>query len=251
MKIAESELGETRYLIVVPQPFRTRILVAAHDRMGHQSLMKVLPWIGRNFTWPNLYTDAKLYIQQCVSCQRNGKAKPTKAPMVQMPVLSVPFEVVAIELVGPFPRSRRGYKYLLTMVCLASRYPEAEILRTISGGSRIYKWEGGGGGHKIMDLLSIKPQTGRWSKTELLQKDLFFFFGLHGIFPILQAFPVQIITKHTFSSISWPQISLFHLFLNSSHTSNPKEGGGGTLSMPIHFPIGTRPHLAQKGGACA
>ena len=35
-----------------------------------------------------------------------------------------------------------------------------------------------GGGHKIMDLLSItkKPQSGRWSKIVLLQKDLFFFF---------------------------------------------------------------------------
>ena len=109
---------------------------------------------------------------------------------------------------------------------------------------------GGGGGHKIMDLLSI-TKTSKW---EVVKKQCFsketFFFGLHASFPILRAFPVQIVTKHTFSSIFWPQISLFHLFLNSTPTSNPKRGG--TLSMPIHFPIGTRPHLAKKGGgACA
>ena len=97
-------------------------------------------------------------------------------------------------------------------------------------------------------------KTSKWevvktTKLVLLQNDLFFFFfGLHGIFLILRAFPVQIIIKHTFSSIFWPPISLFHLFLNSTPTSNQKGGGGGTLSMPIHFPIGTHPHLAKKGG---
>ena len=78
-----------------------------------------------------LYADTNLYIKQCLTCQRNRKAKPTKAPMIPMPVLSVPFEVVAIDLVGPFPRSRKGYKYLLTLLCLASKYPEAEPLRTM------------------------------------------------------------------------------------------------------------------------
>ena len=54
-----------------------------------------------------------------------------------------------------------------------------------SGGSRICKR--GGGGHKIMYACCLydhtfvylpKPQDRRWSKIVLLQKDLFFFFGL-------------------------------------------------------------------------
>ena len=71
---------------------------------------------------------------------------------------------------------------------------------TASAGSRIYKT----GGHKIMDFLSI-TKTSRWEvvKNSAFPKRPFFFFGLHAIFPILQAFPVQIITTHTFSSISW------------------------------------------------
>ncbi len=51
--------------------------------------------------------------------------------MGQMPVLTIPFEKVAIDLLGPFTRSRKGFKYLLTFICLASRYPEAEPLRTV------------------------------------------------------------------------------------------------------------------------
>ena len=36
----------------------------------------------------------------------------------------IPFENVAIDIVGPFPRSH-GYRILLTYICLASKYPEA------------------------------------------------------------------------------------------------------------------------------
>ncbi len=44
-KINESELGEKRYVIVVPKQFRKRVMKAAHDRMGHQYIKKVLPMI--------------------------------------------------------------------------------------------------------------------------------------------------------------------------------------------------------------
>ena len=46
-----------------------------------------------------------------------------KAPMGEMPIFSVPFQHVAIDIVGPFPRSQ-GYAYLLTYICLSSKYPE-------------------------------------------------------------------------------------------------------------------------------
>ncbi len=52
--------------------------------------------------------------------------------MIPMPVPSIdPFEVVAIDLVGPFLRSKKGFKYLLTLICLVSKYPEAEALRSM------------------------------------------------------------------------------------------------------------------------
>ena len=117
---------------------------------------------------------------------------------------------------------------------------------TCSGGSRIYKR----GGHKIMGLLSI-TKTSKWEvvKNSASPKRPFIYFFFWCPFSLFRAFPVQIITKHTFSSFFFfAQISLFHLFLNFTLIQK----GGSTLSMPIHFPIGTHPHLAKKGGgACA
>ena len=51
-----------------------------------------------------------------------------EVPIGEMPVHKIPFENVAIDFVGPFPRSH-GYKYLLTYIFLASKYPEAIPLK--------------------------------------------------------------------------------------------------------------------------
>ena len=48
-----------------------------------------------------------------------------------MPILNVPFEVLVFYIVGPFPRLTHSYKYVLTAMCLASKYPEAIPLKDI------------------------------------------------------------------------------------------------------------------------
>ena len=41
-----------------------------------------------------------------------------------MLIHDIPFNNVAIDIIGPFPRAM-GFKFLLKYICLASRYPEA------------------------------------------------------------------------------------------------------------------------------
>jgi len=45
-------------------------------------------------------------------------------------VVTLPFERVAIDLVGPFPVAKGGFRFLLTCVDLATRWPEAVPVRT-------------------------------------------------------------------------------------------------------------------------
>ncbi len=52
--------------------------------------------------------------------------------MVERPILAEPFESVAIDLVGPLPKGKGGNRYILTYICLATRWPEAEPLRSIT-----------------------------------------------------------------------------------------------------------------------
>ena len=44
--------------------------------------------------------------------------------------MSEPFSRIAMDIVGPLPRSSKGHKYILVICDYATRYPEAVPLRT-------------------------------------------------------------------------------------------------------------------------
>uniref|UniRef100_K7EW93 Integrase catalytic domain-containing protein n=1 Tax=Pelodiscus sinensis TaxID=13735 RepID=K7EW93_PELSI len=58
-----------------------------------------------------------------------GPGRVTKAPLVAMPVIDVPFQRIAMDLVGPLERTKNRYQYILVVVDYATRYPEAVPLR--------------------------------------------------------------------------------------------------------------------------
>ncbi|KAK3732350.1 hypothetical protein QZH41_000535 [Actinostola sp. cb2023] len=58
------------------------------------------------------------------------KMKSSRAPLNPVEVVTEPFKKIAIDIVGELPRTTTGYKYILTIVDYATRYPEAIPLRT-------------------------------------------------------------------------------------------------------------------------
>ena len=51
--------------------------------------------------------------------------------MIPLPVIDVPFKRIAMDIVGPLPRSKSGNRYILVLCDYATRYPEATSLRSI------------------------------------------------------------------------------------------------------------------------
>ena len=45
--------------------------------------------------------------------------------------MSVPFQRIAMDIVGPLPKSNKGNRYILVICDYATRYPEAIPLRSI------------------------------------------------------------------------------------------------------------------------
>ena len=107
----------------------------AHDGLmsGHQGITKTTDKILTQFYWPGLGEDVRHYCRSCDICQRTiQKGKITKVPLGKMPIIDVPFQRIAMDLVGPIsPVSDRGKRYILTIVDYATRYPEAVALFTI------------------------------------------------------------------------------------------------------------------------
>jgi hypothetical protein len=46
-----------------------------------------------------------------------------------MPIIETPFDRIALDIVGPLPKTSRGHRYILVLVDYATRYPEALPLR--------------------------------------------------------------------------------------------------------------------------
>lgn len=121
--------------IVIPVGYRPQILSVAHDGLaGHLGINKTYSRILRHFFWPGLKQDVAQFCKSCHVCQVGGKPNQTisPAPLYPIPVICEPFEHVLIDIVGPLPRSRHGHQYLLTIMCAATRFPEAVPLRNIT-----------------------------------------------------------------------------------------------------------------------
>lgn len=127
---------ETLQQIVVPTALRSSVLSAAHDQLlaGHCGVRRTLNRILQKFFWPGITTDVRRYVQTCDICQKTTpKGKIPPVPLCSMPSISDPFETVAIDLVGPLtPASEQGHKYILTLIDLCTRFPEAVPLKDIT-----------------------------------------------------------------------------------------------------------------------
>ncbi|XP_037801935.1 uncharacterized protein LOC119596676 [Penaeus monodon] len=121
--------------LVVPAKYRIDVMRLAHDALtaGHFSHRKTSSKIFDYFFWPGAGADIKRFCRSCPKCQKfSARGSVRKVPMKTIPVISVPFSRVAIDLVGPItPCSERGHKYILTLIDYATRYPEAVPLKNV------------------------------------------------------------------------------------------------------------------------
>ena len=124
--------GEVVHLMVLPMEFRKKVLEMAHEGTGHLGARKVKALLKQRFTWPGMGVEIIAHTRSCKVCQLCSKPKSKKAPMMERRVMTEPFEVMAFDLVGPLPKGKGGCRYILTAVCMGSRWPEAIPLRTIT-----------------------------------------------------------------------------------------------------------------------
>lgn len=122
--------------IVVPMPYRVEILKLAHDNplAGHLGIKKTYNRILRHFFWPGLKGDVARFCKSCHWCQVSGKPNQTipPAPLYPIPAVGEPFERVLVDCVGPLPRTKTGNKFLITVMCAATRFPEVFPVRKIT-----------------------------------------------------------------------------------------------------------------------
>lgn len=98
---------------------------------GHLGREKTAQRILRRFYWPMLFHDIKQYCQTCEKCQLHGGCK-TRAPMFLLLTIGEPFKRIALDVVGPLPRTGWGNHFILVVSDYATRFPKAIPLRSVT-----------------------------------------------------------------------------------------------------------------------
>ena len=123
------------YQVVIPKKRQHDILSLAHESpmAGHLGIKKTYRKVLDHFYWPGIRKDVKAFCRTCHTCQmvRKPNQRPPAAPLKPIPVSAEPFSHVIIDCVGPLPKTKEGNQYLLTIMCLSTRFPEAIPLRNI------------------------------------------------------------------------------------------------------------------------
>ncbi|GFS87013.1 retrovirus-related Pol polyprotein from transposon 297 [Trichonephila clavipes] len=73
------------------------------------------------------------FVKTCDQCQRAGKPNDKKkAPLKLVPVIQEVFTKLNIDACGPLPMTSKGNRYLITAICMSSKFPEAIPVSDIS-----------------------------------------------------------------------------------------------------------------------
>ncbi len=124
--------GDTFNRLVLPVCRRQKILNLVHNKSGNIGVKGMRKLLNRRFIRPGMGCDIVRYTRLCEECLKCNSAGNKKAKMIERPVTTVPFESIAFDLVGPLPKARGGVKFILTYICLASRWPDAVPLRNVA-----------------------------------------------------------------------------------------------------------------------
>ena len=120
--------------LVLPKACHPTVLRVGHDipQAGHLGVEKTKARILKNYYWPGVFKDIAEYCRTCPECQKSGKRRSKdKAPFISVPTVDVPFRKVAIDIIGPLPRTKRGNHNALVSCDYATRYPEAVAISSM------------------------------------------------------------------------------------------------------------------------
>ena len=101
--------------IVLPRKWRQDVVEHRHVQIGHAAARRTLFHVQEAYVWSGMCKDIKEILEKCSSCQVFHQRKP-HVHLGKMPMPSYPHQVVSMDIVGPFQRSKFSHRYLFTLI---------------------------------------------------------------------------------------------------------------------------------------
>ena len=121
------ENEQTYHQIVVPGACVTEVMKLVHDNPtgGHLGVAKTTEKIRERFYWASYKEDVVKYIRCCTICEaRKNPSRAARGKLGQY-LVGEPLERVAIDILGPLPRTEKGNKYIVIISDYFTRWIEA------------------------------------------------------------------------------------------------------------------------------
>ena len=119
--------NEIKLMFVVPQILKREILMMLHSDpcSGHLGINRTLARIRSRFFWDKMKDDVTRFCETCPACQRRkGPYRKAKAGMKNY-LVGGPLERIAIDLLGPLPKTWSGNKYIMVVTDYFTRWAES------------------------------------------------------------------------------------------------------------------------------
>ncbi|KAG5877740.1 hypothetical protein JTB14_005975 [Gonioctena quinquepunctata] len=110
---------------VIPKNKRKDILLKCHDdpQAGHPGVFKTFKRVSEHFYWPKMKADISSHVKRCkVCCENKPEQRKPAGLLTPHRVVDRPFQLVCCDLIGPLPRSNRGFKFILVIVDNFSKF---------------------------------------------------------------------------------------------------------------------------------
>lgn len=113
-------------LLVAPKHEVQRILTEYHDipTAGHYGIQRTTARIADRYFWAGMRKDISDHINKCKECQKYKAQNLKPAGLIQSTATYQRFETIAIDLFGPLPQSAEGYRHILIIEDLATKWVE-------------------------------------------------------------------------------------------------------------------------------
>lgn len=127
---ANAEDPSYRWKYVAPVIERREIIQKIHEE-AHLGFVKTLAKVRERHYWPRLAADVKRFCSQCEVCRESKIPNLNVQPMCGKPKLcSRPWELISMDFLGPYPRTKRGNVWLLVVSDFFSKFVLIQCLRS-------------------------------------------------------------------------------------------------------------------------
>ena len=110
---------------------RTRLLVLAHDNVGHFGRARTIERLSRHCVWTGLTKEVEDYCRGCAVCAASKGANSLPAgTLVPMPIPERVWDSVGVDFTGPLPETEKGHNSIMAIVDRFSKMLKLQPCKT-------------------------------------------------------------------------------------------------------------------------